>query len=450
MKKTEAIASLYEEMAQSAIQDSNVEPWVRRRQIGDKLPRTTLDLGMLAFDLALWAATAEPHPITPRMKQEEYESLKEGILKFGLCDGDIVATERGNVVDGFHRMRCTYELLKAGHTLPPPMIRFVRFHTQIDEETFVILRNVTRRQISNEAQRKIVTGLLRSGHHGTDGFLARLCGLDDETVRDIRHMLEGLPVEEGGIEWLPERKNERGKRYAQKKREPKSLKRRDEVRRRSTSALGQPGCVPPESPDLLSISGSAQHDQVSSVPEVGSPRLQMEILEDAAVVTGVIDEDNSGSAAQGCLAQQERATIESEANDFEAPADAAAEASEETPPAPKEHDDEVAHEPVSADAALSLLVSHWWDEYHFLPVMSRELHRLSLSLEDHDLELPVTKGGADRMTRTLKGLVGTKIGGHLVLSRTLSAGVAVFMLSPIASAPIDETTLLRHAGGSRR
>jgi ParB-like chromosome segregation protein Spo0J len=184
-----------------------------------------LTFGAVHLDVDRWLAKARPHPITPEMTSAEYASLKESLRRQGLHQGaKTIFDHTGKAVDGYHRFRAALENRKEGVDVDLPEVSFVRFSSKQEEELYVVTMNLTRRHLTVQQRKQQAEALLRAGHHGTDNWIAELCGITGETVTAVRAELEERPVESGGIEKLPVRLGKNGKMYQQAKTTSKKLK----------------------------------------------------------------------------------------------------------------------------------------------------------------------------------------------------------------------------------
>lgn len=190
----------------------------------------SLTFGAVHLDVDRWLAEARPHPITPEMTPAEYASLKESIMRQGLHPGAKTLFDRtGKCVDGYHRLRAALEDRMEGVDVDLPEVIFVGFPSKQEEDLFVVTMNLTRRHLTIQQRKEQAEALLRAGHHGTDNWIAGLCGLTGETVTAVRDELENQPVEAGGIEKLPVRVGKNGKQYQQTRSSSKKLKPRKKM-----------------------------------------------------------------------------------------------------------------------------------------------------------------------------------------------------------------------------
>jgi len=385
--QNEGITTLYDELAAPALNPDELEPWVSKELPAGKLPKTTLDLGSVFFDLALWSETATPHHLTPAMKTEEFTALKEAIREFGLVGGVIYINQGGVVVDGYHRMLAILELLQEGATLPAPEVRFIQFHRDQDELAFVLMMNVPRRMLDDDQKEEVLKSILRSGHDGTDNWLSRLCDLSPDKVSDVRAMLENLPIEDGGIEFQVTRRSEAGKSYKQQKKEPEAEKRRARVglptNRKKPNTKEESKGVTDNFANDTDIKPANPEQEISEIDAVPDVEIEVRSTE--------IDDD---------------------------------------------------------EAELRLLVESWWKTFYFLPVTSRDLSSM-VKKELDENEAPPTKAERDGLTRLLKHFVGSEIHGFLVLYKKMPSDVAAFMLCPVAlfqANGINRELLIRNAG----
>lgn len=181
-------------------------------------------VGAVHLDADRWLAEAGPHPITPSMTPAEYSSLKESIKRQGLHPGaKTLFDHAGKCVDGYHRLRAALENRMEGAGVDLPDMIFVRFPSKQQEDLFVVTMNLTRRHLTIQQRKEQAEALLKSGHNGTDNWIAELCGVTGETVTAVRADLEERPVEAGGIERLPVRVGKNGKSYRQTKSASKKL-----------------------------------------------------------------------------------------------------------------------------------------------------------------------------------------------------------------------------------
>lgn len=189
--------------------------------------------GAVHLDVYRWLAEAKPHPITPEMTPAEFSSLKESIRRQGLHPGaKTLFDHTGNCIDGYHRLRAALEDRMEGVDVDLPEVIFVRFSSKQEEDLFVVTMNLTRRHLTIQQRKQQAEALLKSGHNGTDNWIAELCGVAGETVTAVRAELEERPVEAGGIERLPVRVGKNGKSYRQTKSASKKLtgQRKEECR----------------------------------------------------------------------------------------------------------------------------------------------------------------------------------------------------------------------------
>jgi hypothetical protein len=393
-QQNETPLSLYDIIAPTDLRPDELGGWMHRYEEGGDLEPGTFRIGECVFDVQAWTKGAKPHWLTPPMRDDDREALEGSIAEQGILE-DITITHKGEVPDGYHRLNAWLRQILDGNILPPPPYRLVRFHNVESESTFVMSQNIARRHLDHDDKVYIVKQLLQSGHAGTDGWLAKIVRIHAETVRDVRAALEALPVEQGGIEFKEHRVSSTGRNHKQKRIEPETQKRRKEARlEASANELEE------EESEILGTCDAAVDTQAGPTKEENILRTDEPLTDHYSTISAVDDK-------QECSASV------------------------------------IQDEDLSDD--LRQLVSDWWAEFQFLPTMSKELAAIVAQREGREPE----KGDADRLTRMLKGKVGERVCGHLILHRTMAANVAVFMLAPplsIRGHDLDWRVLNQKAG----
>lgn len=387
---------LYDLIMPAELRDEEVGGWLHRADEGPDMEPGSFRIGEYIFDVRLWAEGASPHWLTPPMRDEDREALVASIGEQGILDS-VTISHTGEVVDGYHRLTAWLTLVLAGATSDAPPYRLVRFRNREDEKKFVLAANIARRHLSKNDKEELLRALLRDGHLGTDAWLGRIVGLHAETVKEIRVTLEALPLADGGIEFKEHRVSEAGKRYQQKRAEPVTQKRRREAK--------VPSAKEPQTKDAVD-------DRKEEKKYGAEPKLCQEVKDEEAVSTGEVGVDESNQPEP--LALKEKGPI-------------------------------YLLEEVEVEDDLKALVADWWQEYQFLPVLSKEL----AILQNKRTGAEEGPGDATRMTLMVKPMIGRAVGGHMILCRKLSANVSLFMLAPALSMSghdLDWRTLTDKAG----
>ncbi|MBI1291665.1 hypothetical protein GC173_10545 [bacterium] len=373
---------LYDIMTPEDLVGEQLGGWMRQADYDADTEAGTFRIGEWIFDARTWAEGAEPHWLTPPMRDEDREALVASIGEQGVLDC-ITISHTGEIVDGYHRLTAWLTLVLAGHPLQPPPFRLVRFESVGNEKRFVLAQNVARRHLSTQEKEDVLRQLLRDGHPGTDPWLSKIVGLHAETVKEIRATLENLPSADGGIEFQEKRVSENGKKYAQKRADPATQKRRQETK-----------VIDKKKPPTKAPSHELKEPKKPAPEGVNSPKIKDE---EAAF---------TGEGVVGDSYQAEQSVVKE--------------------PCPYDLPEEV-----EVDNGLMALIEDWWREFQFLPVVSKEL----AELERRRTGQQEDSGDATRMTLRLRSKVGHVIGGHLILYRRMSnaANLALFMLTPALS-----------------
>lgn len=131
-----------------------------------------------------------PYQLMPPLSTEERETLKADILDKGVIV-PIVFDEDGNILDGHHRMELYYELVDAGHKLPPPSRQIIRELREDEKIDYVAKINLARRHLSKEERAQTFLALRQRGM-----TLQKIADATGVSVGTVHGALVGQPVPE--------------------------------------------------------------------------------------------------------------------------------------------------------------------------------------------------------------------------------------------------------------
>ena len=152
----------------------------------------------------------------PPLSPEEYDGLQESIALSGVlvpilvdCDGPV-----RRIIDGSHRKEIADDL---GYECPEVV------HQGEEDELRALARalNLARRHMNREQKRQIIADQLRETPDHTDRRMAKMLGVNHETVASVRAELEAV----GGIRQLGRRVGSDGKAYKASKPGPAALRK---------------------------------------------------------------------------------------------------------------------------------------------------------------------------------------------------------------------------------
>jgi ParB-like chromosome segregation protein Spo0J len=159
------------------------------------------------------ATMTEPkYQLLDPLTEQQYADLKEDIVERGILT-PVIVDEFGEVIDGHHRKQIAEELAQdyPTHQLQPGL-------SEADKLDASVALNLMGRHQSSEQKRETIRRYLLRRPEAADRYVARLIGVQHQTVGRIRVKLEaaGLIIQEA------ERATERlGKPYQHKVRQPK-------------------------------------------------------------------------------------------------------------------------------------------------------------------------------------------------------------------------------------
>ncbi|MBU2701758.1 hypothetical protein Ga0466249_002877 [Sporomusaceae bacterium BoRhaA] len=126
------------------------------------------------------------YQMMPDLSPEDYAELKADIDKRGVQVA-IEYDEKGNVLDGHHRLKICNEL---GITDWPKVVRVGMTETQKREHARKL--NMARRQLNREQRQELIRQQLRDTPEKSDRHIASTLGVDHKTVGSIRNNLESV------------------------------------------------------------------------------------------------------------------------------------------------------------------------------------------------------------------------------------------------------------------
>lgn len=178
------------------------------------------------------SAVSVPYQLLPDLRPEQFAALKADIAQRGVLV-PIEVDERGEVLDGHHRLRAWRELRAEGRRIPqyPRVVR--RFPNEDAKIAHALRLNLSRRHLGRQERAEVATSLRRRGF--SHRRVAELLGVSHATVaRDLAGGTDVTPAQIEGAD---------GKRYkAVRSDRPPSIvvhTARDE--RRALEALDQLG-----------------------------------------------------------------------------------------------------------------------------------------------------------------------------------------------------------------
>lgn len=195
-------------------------------------------------------------PLTRKASDQEYQSVKNSIAKFGPVQR-VIVDEAGNVISGNLRKRACSEL---GVQYPTEVIAGL---TTDQKEQLAFELDYCRKHLSFQDKRNAAEFSLRSSPRKTNRAIGRSCGLDHKTVGDIRSDLE----ERGEIPQVQEREGSDGKTY----KFPKITANTTKEKLRAQSSLRELGDEAPNKPldlkrseELVRIKRSKERKEIRS------------------------------------------------------------------------------------------------------------------------------------------------------------------------------------------
>jgi len=167
----------------------------------------------------------EPWQLLPALSADEYEALKADIAARGVLVA-VEVDERGDILDGHHRVRAWTELRAEGVKVPD-YARVVRGGlSDAEKRQLVRALNLARRHLSQAERRALIADAIRDDPDASDRRVAVALGVSHPTVAAVRGELEAA----GDVENLSTRTDTLGR--VQPVRRPAVLARskRDEAR----------------------------------------------------------------------------------------------------------------------------------------------------------------------------------------------------------------------------
>lgn len=119
------------------------------------------------------------------LSDDEYERLKTDIAKRGVLV-PVELDERGEVLDGHHRIRACKEL---GITDYPRVVR-TNLTGDAEKRSHVRALNLLRRHLSQEQRRAVIAEELKENPERSNRQIAASLGVDDKTVGAVRSDLQ--------------------------------------------------------------------------------------------------------------------------------------------------------------------------------------------------------------------------------------------------------------------
>jgi hypothetical protein len=129
------------------------------------------------------ARTRGPYQLLPPLSEDEYAALREDIRGAGVRV-PIDVDEDGNILDGHHRKAIADEL---GVECPERIVRGLPDFAKVD---YALTVNLTRRHLTREQRRDLVTKSLKRDPRVSDREHARRCGVSHTYVSGVREALE--------------------------------------------------------------------------------------------------------------------------------------------------------------------------------------------------------------------------------------------------------------------
>lgn len=123
------------------------------------------------------------YQLLPPLSDEEYAALRDDIAGAGVRV-PIDVDEDGNILDGHHRKQIADEL---GKECPERIVRGLPEFAKVD---YALTVNLTRRHLTREQRRDLVTKSLKRDPRVSDREHARRCGVSHTYVSGVREALE--------------------------------------------------------------------------------------------------------------------------------------------------------------------------------------------------------------------------------------------------------------------
>lgn len=131
---------------------------------------------------------AAPYQLLPPISEQEFARLKQDIAAKGVLI-PIEQDERGNLLDGHHRMRAVQELRGAGVNVPdPPVIVRVGL-SEFEKRAHVRAINLHRRHLTAAQRRAVIEDQLREVPGRSDRAIAHDLAVSPTTVGMVRRRL---------------------------------------------------------------------------------------------------------------------------------------------------------------------------------------------------------------------------------------------------------------------
>jgi hypothetical protein len=124
-----------------------------------------------------------PYQLLPPLSDDEYENLKDSIREKGVLV-PVIFDERGNVIDGHHRLRICQEL---GITEYPIITR--ENLSEQEKRSEARLLNIHRRHLSQQQRRDLIAQELQENPNRSNNAIAKRLGVSDMTVASVRNEL---------------------------------------------------------------------------------------------------------------------------------------------------------------------------------------------------------------------------------------------------------------------
>ncbi len=178
--------------------------------------------------------TGERWQLLPALSGDEYEALKADIAAHGVLV-PVEVDERGDLLDGHHRVRAWTELRAEGVKLAdyPRVVRGGL--SDAEKRQIVRALNLARRHLSADQRRALIADAIRDDPTASDRRVAVALGVTHPTVAAVRSELE----EAGDVESLSTRVDSLGR--TQPARRPSVIARSARDERRAMDALATMG-----------------------------------------------------------------------------------------------------------------------------------------------------------------------------------------------------------------
>lgn len=124
------------------------------------------------------------YQLLPELSDEEFAALKADIDNRGVMV-PLEMDERGNLLDGHHRLRACREL---GITDYPTIIR--PGLSEAEKTEHILALNLDRRHLSQEQRRSLIAKVLKATPEASNREVARVMKVDHHTVASVREDLE--------------------------------------------------------------------------------------------------------------------------------------------------------------------------------------------------------------------------------------------------------------------